>query len=54
MLFICTPAGFENLVREMSEPAAERTLPPQGDDEEEPDWERVAQVAERNGCKLLD
>jgi quercetin dioxygenase-like cupin family protein len=28
MLFILTPGGFEELVRGMSEPAAERTLPP--------------------------
>jgi mannose-6-phosphate isomerase-like protein (cupin superfamily) len=51
MLFICTPGGFEKLVREMSEPAASRTLPPPS--EEEPDFERVAAVAEANGCELL-
>jgi mannose-6-phosphate isomerase-like protein (cupin superfamily) len=51
MLFICTPGGFENLVREMSMPAERRTLPPPSD--EEPDWERVAAVAEANGCELL-
>jgi mannose-6-phosphate isomerase-like protein (cupin superfamily) len=51
MLFICTPGGFENLVREMSVPAERRTLPPPSD--EEPDWERVAAVAEANGCELL-
>ncbi len=51
MLFICTPAGFENLVRDMSEPAKSRTLPPPS--EEEPDWARVAAVAEANGCELL-
>src|ERR1700737_1561286 len=28
MLFICTPGGFEDLVTDMSEPAATRTLPP--------------------------
>ena len=52
MLFICTPGGFENLVREMSEPAESRTLPPASD--EEPDWEHVAAVAEANGCELLE
>ncbi len=51
MLFICTPGGFEDLVREMSEPAESRTLPPPS--EEEPDFERVAAVAEAHGCELL-
>ena len=51
MLFICTPGGFENLVREMSVPAERRTLPPPSD--EDPDWERVAAVAKANGCELL-
>ncbi len=51
MLFICTPAGFENLVREMSVPAETRTLPPASD--EEPDMEMVAAVAQKYGCELL-
>jgi mannose-6-phosphate isomerase-like protein (cupin superfamily) len=51
MLFICTPGGFENLVRNMSVPAERRTLPPPSD--EEPDWERVAAVAEAGGCELV-
>ena len=51
MLFLCTPAGFENLVREMSVPAGQRTLPPPSD--EEPDFELIARVAEQNGCDLL-
>lgn len=51
MLFICAPAGFENLVLEMSEPAGARTLPPSSDDE--PDWEHVAAVAKANHCELL-
>jgi quercetin dioxygenase-like cupin family protein len=51
MLFIMTPGGFENLVREMSVPAQSRTLPPPSD--EEPDWEHVAAVAKANGCELL-
>jgi hypothetical protein len=49
MLFICTPAGFENLVIEMSEPADARTLPPAADGP--PDMERVAAVAQANGCE---
>ncbi len=51
MLFICTPGGFEDLVREMSQPAERRTLPPASD--EKPDMERVAAVAEAHGCELL-
>jgi quercetin dioxygenase-like cupin family protein len=51
MLFICTPGGFEELVRGMSEPAAARTLPPPSD--APPDMERVASVAEAYGCALV-
>jgi hypothetical protein len=51
MLFICTPAGFEDLVIAMSEPATSRTLPPPA--EEEPDWERIAAIAEAHGAELL-
>ena len=51
MLFIMTPGGFENLVRDMSVPAQARTLPPPSD--EEPDYEMVARVARENGCELL-
>ena len=51
MLFVCTPGGFEKLVREMSEPARSLTLPPPSD--QEPDWEHVAKVAAANGCELL-
>jgi quercetin dioxygenase-like cupin family protein len=52
MLFICTPGGFEDLVIEMSEPAASRTLPPPADGP--PDMERIASVAAAHGCALLD
>lgn len=51
LLFICTPGGFEELVRKMSEPAEARTLPPPSG--REPDWELVAAVAEAHGCELL-
>jgi quercetin dioxygenase-like cupin family protein len=51
MLFICTPAGFEGLVRDMSVPAETRKLPPASD--EEPDMEMVAAVAQKYGCELL-
>jgi quercetin dioxygenase-like cupin family protein len=51
MLFVCTPGGFEGLVRDMSEPAGERALPPPPDGE--PDLDRIATVAEDYGCELL-
>jgi quercetin dioxygenase-like cupin family protein len=51
MLFIMTPGGFEALVRDMSVPARQRTLPPPPD--AEPDWEHVAAVARAYGCELL-
>jgi quercetin dioxygenase-like cupin family protein len=51
MLFICTPGGFEGLVRDMSVPAESRTLPPPSD--EEPDFERIGTVARDYGCELL-
>lgn len=51
MLFVVTPGGFEELVREMSVPAERRTLPPATG--EEPDMEMVAAVAVAHGCELL-
>jgi hypothetical protein len=51
MLFICTPAGFEDLVVAMSEPACSRTLPPRSD--EGPDMARVGAIAEAHGCALV-
>jgi quercetin dioxygenase-like cupin family protein len=51
MLFVCTPGGFEGLVRDMSEPARERGLPPPSDDE--PNVARMVAVAESYGCELL-
>jgi quercetin dioxygenase-like cupin family protein len=51
MLFIMTPGGFEDLVRDMSVPAQSRTLPPPSD--EQPDWDHVAAVAKAHGCELL-
>ncbi len=51
MLFICVPGGLDGLVRDMSEPAVTRTLPPPM--ESEPDWEKVAQIAESYGCEML-
>jgi quercetin dioxygenase-like cupin family protein len=51
MLFICTPGGFEDLVRDMSVPAGSRTLPPPM--EGMPDFEWVARIARAHGAELL-
>jgi quercetin dioxygenase-like cupin family protein len=51
MLFIMTPGGFEDMVIEMSQPAASRTLPPPS--EEEPDWGQIAAIAKAHGNELL-
>jgi quercetin dioxygenase-like cupin family protein len=52
MLFIMTPGGFEDLVRDMSVPAEARTVPPPAD--EEPDWAHIAAVAKAHGNELLE
>jgi quercetin dioxygenase-like cupin family protein len=52
MLFIFTPGGFEDLIRKMSEPAAEHTLPPPPD-EDELDFERIQEIADEYGAELL-
>ena len=52
MLFILTPGGrFDEMVREMSAPAATRALPPPSD--EPPDMAHIAAVARAHGCELL-
>jgi quercetin dioxygenase-like cupin family protein len=51
MLFIVLPGGFEEMVREMSEPASGRTLPPPS--EAPPDFERIAAIAAAHGNELL-
>jgi mannose-6-phosphate isomerase-like protein (cupin superfamily) len=51
LLFIMTPGGFEDLVIAMSKPAESRTLPPPSD--EEPDWGRIAAIAQAHGAELL-
>ncbi len=57
MLFILTPGGFEGLVREMSEPAGSRTLPPpsapDSDSGESPDMQQIAAMTGRYGCEIL-
>lgn len=51
MLYILTPGGLEELVKDMSEPAATRTVPPPA--EQPPDLAWVRQVAGKHGCELL-
>jgi quercetin dioxygenase-like cupin family protein len=51
MLFILTPGGMEEMVREMSEPATSRTFPPSSD--EEPDYEALIAVARSYGGDIL-
>lgn len=53
MLFILTPGGFENLVREMSEPAATRTLPPPGPEPGEAELEQAQLIAGEHGAEIL-
>jgi quercetin dioxygenase-like cupin family protein len=52
MLFICTPGGFESLVRDMSVPATARELPPPPVGM--PDVEAMAAAAKRHGCEVLE
>ncbi len=51
MLFILTPAGLEGLVREMSEPAAARTVPSLASGP--PDLAQAQAIAARYGAELL-
>jgi mannose-6-phosphate isomerase-like protein (cupin superfamily) len=51
MLFILTPGGLEGLVREMSDPAAARTLPPPASGQPDLAWAQA--IAVRYGAELL-
>ena len=54
LLFVLSPAGFEDLVREMGEPAREPTLPPQpGAPPDEAEMQRMAAIAARHGNEIL-
>ncbi len=54
MLFICVPGGFEDLVRDMSQPAESRTLPPPPEGEPtEAEMEEIGRIAARHGNELL-
>jgi quercetin dioxygenase-like cupin family protein len=52
MLFIVTPAGFEDLVRLITVPAESRSLPPSP--QEPPDAAGVPALVASYGCELLD
>jgi quercetin dioxygenase-like cupin family protein len=49
-LALCTPAGFDEFVREVGAPAAEDTLPPEG---REHDAARLGEIAARYDIELL-
>lgn len=51
MLLILVPGGIEDVIRETSEPARSRTLPPPL--EEEPDIDRLKSVVAAHGYELL-
>lgn len=51
VVFVMTPAGLEDLVREMSIPAATREVPPPSD--EEPDLDEMQRIARAHRCELL-
>ena len=54
VLFVLSPAGFENLVREMGEPARELTIPPQAEaPPDEAEMQRMAAIAARHGNEIL-
>lgn len=52
MLFVLTPGGFEGLIRLMSTPAEELTLP--GDGVTPPDLEELGEAIGHFGCSILD
>ena len=54
LLFVLSPAGFENLVREMGEPARELSIPPQPEGPpEEAEMQQMAAIAARHGNEIL-
>ena len=54
LLFVLSPAGFEDLVREIGEPARELTIPPQPEaPPEEAEMQRMAAIAARHGNEIL-
>jgi mannose-6-phosphate isomerase-like protein (cupin superfamily) len=52
-LFVLSPAGFEDLVREMGEAARELTIPPQPEAPDEAQMQQLAAIAARHGDEIL-
>jgi quercetin dioxygenase-like cupin family protein len=54
LLFVLSPAGFEDLVREMGEPARELTIPPQPEaPPDEAEMQHLAAIGARHGAEIL-
>jgi quercetin dioxygenase-like cupin family protein len=54
LLFLLSPAGFEELIYATSEPASERTLPPPPEGQpSEAEMEQLGALARQYGCELL-
>jgi len=54
LLFILSPAGFEDLVRDMGEPARSPTVPPQPEAPPgEAEMQQMAAIAARHGAEIL-
>jgi quercetin dioxygenase-like cupin family protein len=54
LLFVLSPAGFEDLVREMGEPARELSIPPQPEvPPDEAEMQQMAAIAARHGNEIL-
>jgi mannose-6-phosphate isomerase-like protein (cupin superfamily) len=54
LLYILSPAGFENLIYATSVPAESRTLPPPGEPPTEAEMERLAAIALEHGAEILE
>jgi mannose-6-phosphate isomerase-like protein (cupin superfamily) len=54
LLFVLSPAGFEELIRETSEPAPSLTLPPVGDPPSDAAMEAMITAVRRYGCDFVD
>jgi quercetin dioxygenase-like cupin family protein len=54
LLFVLSPAGFEDLIREMGEPAREPTIPPQPEEPSgEAEMQQMAAIAAKYGNEIL-
>ena len=54
LLFVLPPAGFEDLIREMGEPARELTIPPQPEEPpDEAEMERMMAIAAKYEGEIL-